>query len=86
MQQGCPQPHEEVPSALETLLLESASYISVTSHLSNVADDKGKETVSKCHCILPVRLIQAALSPGGQHYNVIRRNAVSIRALGRIYS
>jgi hypothetical protein len=26
MQQGCPQPHEEVPSALETLLLESASY------------------------------------------------------------
>jgi hypothetical protein len=27
MQQGCPQPHEEVPSALETLLLESASYI-----------------------------------------------------------
>jgi hypothetical protein len=28
MQQGCPQPHEEVPSALETLLLESASYSS----------------------------------------------------------
>jgi hypothetical protein len=27
MQQGCPQPHEEVPSALETLLLESASYV-----------------------------------------------------------
>jgi hypothetical protein len=27
MQQGCPQPHEEVPSALETLLLESASYL-----------------------------------------------------------
>jgi hypothetical protein len=27
MQQGCPQPHEEVPSALEILLLESASYI-----------------------------------------------------------
>jgi hypothetical protein len=29
MQQGCPQPHEEVPSALETLLLESASYLSI---------------------------------------------------------
>jgi hypothetical protein len=27
MQQDCPQSHEEVPSALETLLLESASYV-----------------------------------------------------------
>jgi hypothetical protein len=31
MQQGCPQPHEEVPSALETLLLESASYLKKSS-------------------------------------------------------
>jgi hypothetical protein len=33
MQQGCPQRHEEVPSALETLLLESASYIKINSYL-----------------------------------------------------
>jgi hypothetical protein len=36
MQQGCPQPHEEVPSALETLLLESTSYIA--SILMLIAD------------------------------------------------
>jgi hypothetical protein len=33
MQQGCPQPHEEVPSALETLLLESASYLSLSLYI-----------------------------------------------------
>jgi hypothetical protein len=47
MQQGCPQPHEEVPNALETLLLESASYINDTAqtigvNLALFADDTSR--------------------------------------------
>jgi hypothetical protein len=47
MQQGCPQPHEEVPSALETLLLESASYLRNLQPLStgNMETEDAFETL-----------------------------------------